>query len=56
MLQDDHHFDDYLIGNYISCHGGVWYATTNQLNLFVKGLKSCNGSKKRKLKILHISL
>ena len=47
-------FDDYLIGHCISCHVGVWEVTTMQLGLFVQGLKSCNSSKKGKLKILHI--
>ena len=47
-------FDSYLIGHYISCHGGVWFIKTNQLDLFVEGLKSCNGSQKGKLKILSI--
>ena len=48
-------FDDYLIGHCISCHiGGVWYVVIDQLDLFVQGLKSCNGSKKGKLEILHI--
>ena len=47
-------FDDYLIGHCISCHGGVWYVDIDQLDLFVQGLKSCNGSKRGKLKILHI--
>ena len=47
-------FDDYLIGHCISCHGGVWEVSTNQLDLFVQGLKCCNGSKKGKLKILYI--
>ena len=47
-------FDDYLIGYCISCLGGVWDVTTDQLDLFAQGLKSCNGSKKGKLKILRI--
>ena len=47
-------FDDYLIGHCISCHGGVWSVWTKQLDLFVWGLKSCNGSKKGKLNTLRI--
>ena len=47
-------FDNYLIGHCISCHGGVWYVVINQLDLFVQGLKSCNGSTKGMLKVLSI--
>ena len=47
-------FDDYLIGHCISCHGGVWNVFIDELDLFVQGLKSCNDSKKGKLKRLHI--
>ena len=47
-------FDNYLIGHCISCHGGVWYVAINQLDLFVQGLKSCNGSTKGMLKMLSI--
>ena len=41
-------FDDYLIGHCISCHGGVWNVYISQFDLFVQGLKSCNGSEKGK--------
>ena len=49
-------FDSYLIGHYISCHGGMWFVKTSQLDLFVEGLKSCNGVQKGMLNNLHISL
>ena len=47
-------FDSYLIGHYISCHGGMWFVATSELDLFVEGLKSCNGSGKGMLKVLGI--